>query len=158
MPATPADPTADASPSTAQPGSGADLLDPALTAKLATSLAGATGEQPRSERTASGLVGVASGIANDGAQQQRRRQLFTAGSGDEVSDATPADTGAEQQAESTPREQKYASSRGSVRKLDLSAYRRGPAARVGAAQGTDPSVCLLRCEQTSADSELKKVR
>jgi len=156
MPATAADPTADAGPSTATFGSGADTPDPALVAKLAASLAGAAGEQPRSERTGSGLVSVGSGINNDGAQQQQRRQLLTAGSGGGDAAATPAEAGADQPVGSTPREQVGGSSVGATRKLDLSAYRRGPAARLGVA-GTDPTVCSLRCEQTSADSELKKV-
>ena len=156
VPATPAEPTVAAAPGTAQGGSSADSLFPALFAKLAASLAGAAGEQPRGQHAGSRLSRVTDDVSGADALQQQRRQLSQGGSGKDAA-AAPADTGAEQPAESTPREQGGGSSADAARKLDLSAYKRGPAARLGVA-GTDPTVCSLRCEQTSADSELKKVR
>ena len=156
LPATPADATRMAAPSTAQRGSDAVLLNPSLAAKLAASLAGAAGKQTRQERTGLEPISSATGITSDVAQQQRRLQLSEADFSDEAA-AALADAGADQPAGAALCEQGAGSSEGSARKLNLFAYKRGPAARLGSVRGTDPAVCSLRCD-SSVDSELEKVR
>ena len=154
----PSDANVAAAPSTLRRHRDGGLLDPALTARLAASVAdGAEAQHGQGGAGAGPISGADSGDGDGTLQQQRRRLLSAAAPGGDAA-LTLVQADAKPTAGLAPREQQRESLLEAAGQLNLSAYRRGPAARKRhGAGGTDPTVCSLRCV-SGTDSRLDKVQ